>query len=58
MALLQKNGNLHLFWWFCCKESDGRNVFAFFYGDGVLKKVMAASDFLFIFGHYGLVHYN
>jgi hypothetical protein len=32
MALLQKKG------WFCCKEGEGSNVIAFFYGGGVVKK--------------------
>jgi hypothetical protein len=34
MALLQKNGDLRLFWWFCNKKGDGNDVFAFLYGDG------------------------
>jgi hypothetical protein len=29
-----KNGDLHLFWWFCRKQGDHNNVFAFLYGDG------------------------
>jgi hypothetical protein len=58
MALLQKNGGLHLFWWFYCEEGDGNNVVAFLYGGGVVKKAMVASGYLFIyfFGPFGLVH--
>jgi len=46
MALLQGNGDVHLFLWFCCEESDDSNVVAFLYGD----------DFFFFFGAYGLIH--
>jgi hypothetical protein len=49
MALLQKNGNLHLFWWFCWEKGDGSNVIAFLYGGDVVKKAMATIGFFFFF---------
>ncbi len=55
--------NYHrLFRWFCCEVGKGNNIIAFFYGDGVMKKVMAACNFLlsfflfFFFGPFGLIH--
>jgi hypothetical protein len=45
-----EDGNYrHLFLWFCYKEGDGNNVVAFFYGGGVVKKVMAIGNFLLSF---------
>jgi hypothetical protein len=47
--------NYHrLFRWFYCMEGDGNNVIAFFYGGGVVKKVMATSG-LFLFFPFSVV---
>jgi hypothetical protein len=48
MALLQKNGDLCLFWWFCCKEGDNNNIVAFSLVEHV-KKVMTGDFYLFIY---------
>ncbi len=49
----KENSNYHsLFRWFCCEESDGSNVIAFFYGGGAVKNMMTVSYcriFFFIF---------
>jgi hypothetical protein len=31
--------------WFYCEEGDGNNVVTFFYGGGVVEKVMAEGSF-------------
>jgi len=51
MGLLQKMATITIvtFLWFCYEEGDGNNVVAFFYGDGVMKKVMATCSLLFSF---------
>jgi hypothetical protein len=36
MALLQRNGDLRLFWWFCYEEGDSSDVVAFLYGGGFI----------------------
>jgi hypothetical protein len=54
----KKNGDgnyIHLFWRCCCKEGDNINVVTFFYGGGVVKKVMAISGFVFCFLFFSLV---
>jgi hypothetical protein len=38
-----------LFLWFCCEEGDNNNVVTFLYGDGVMEKVMAKSNFILFF---------
>jgi hypothetical protein len=48
-GFVAKNGDLHLFSWFCYKEGDGSNVVTFFYGGGVVKKTMAINCFFFLF---------
>jgi hypothetical protein len=48
MALLQKNGDLCLFCWFCYKEGDGNNVVAFLYG-GTCKEGNGKAVFFFLF---------
>jgi hypothetical protein len=43
-AAKKGDNNWHsLFRWFCCKESEGSNVVAFFYDGGGVKKTMATS---------------
>jgi len=50
-----------LFRWFCYEQGDDSNVVTFFYGSGVVKKVIASCHrflsffFFFLFGPFGLV---
>jgi hypothetical protein len=63
MPLLHKMVACAFFWWFYCKESDGRNVVTFLYGGGVVEKALAEDGFfsfiyLFLFyfcGAFGLI---
>ncbi len=52
----KNDNNCHsLFWWFSCKEGDDSYVITYFYGGGVMKKVMATSYhrfFLFLWSFW------
>ncbi len=49
-AAKNDDNNYHrLFQWFCCEKSDDSNVVTFLYGCGVVKRTMAARDYLLYF---------
>jgi hypothetical protein len=47
-GFVAKKWQLAPFWWFCCEKGDDNNVITFLYGGGVMKKVMASCDFIFL----------